>query len=70
MRCRQVLLALPALAAAAALGAADPPALPVQPLSLPGAIQGAMPPPLPSGPVPDLDLIFTAQVAGWIEPCG
>jgi hypothetical protein len=22
------------------------------------------------GPAPDLDLLFTAQVAGWIEPCG
>ena len=33
------------------------------------------PPPEPvaqvaGGPAPDLDLLFTAQVAGWIEPCG
>jgi hypothetical protein len=27
-------------------------------------------PTIPSGPAPDLDLLFTAQVAGWIEPCG
>lgn len=27
-------------------------------------------PPLPLGPTPDLDLLFTAQVAGWVEPCG
>ncbi|HEU4401184.1 MAG TPA: hypothetical protein VFT43_03695 [Candidatus Polarisedimenticolia bacterium] len=30
----------------------------------------SLPPPLPAGPAPDLDLVFTAQVAGWIEPCG
>jgi len=29
-----------------------------------------LPPPLASGAIPDLDLLFTAQVAGWIEPCG
>lgn len=27
-------------------------------------------PSLASGPIPDLDLLFTAQVIGWIEPCG
>jgi len=27
-------------------------------------------PPLAAGPVPDLDLLFTSQVAGWVEPCG
>jgi hypothetical protein len=26
--------------------------------------------PLTEGPKPDLELLFTAQVAGWIEPCG
>ena len=26
--------------------------------------------PLPGGPAPDLDLVFTSQVLGWIEPCG
>ena len=34
----------------------------------PKALTG--PPPLAHGPVPDLNLVFTAQVAGWIEPCG
>ena len=27
-------------------------------------------PPLAAGPIPDLNLLFTSQVAGWIEPCG
>jgi len=27
-------------------------------------------PPLPTGPAPDLDLVFTDQVIGYIEPCG
>lgn len=27
-------------------------------------------PPLAEGPAPDLALAFTAQVIGWIEPCG
>lgn len=26
--------------------------------------------PLAPGPVPDLDIAFTAQANGWIEPCG
>jgi len=30
----------------------------------------AVTPPLPAGPAPDLDLVFTAQVAGYVEPCG
>ncbi len=34
----------------------------------PRALTG--PPPLARGPVPDLNLVFTAQVAGWLEPCG
>jgi len=61
------LVALAALMALPLLGAA--PATPSPGQSLPG--QPA--PPLPtiaSGPAPDLDLLFTAQVAGWIEPCG
>jgi hypothetical protein len=29
-----------------------------------------MSPPLAAGPAPDLDLLFTAQVVGWLEPCG
>jgi len=27
-------------------------------------------PPLATGPAPDLDLVFTDQVIGYIEPCG
>ena len=27
-------------------------------------------PPLATGPAPDLDLVFTSQVVGYIEPCG
>ncbi len=26
--------------------------------------------PLPQGPAPDLALVYTSQVKGWIEPCG
>lgn len=26
--------------------------------------------PLARGPVPDLNIVFTAQAIGWIEPCG
>ncbi len=26
--------------------------------------------PLPAGPAPDLNLVFTDQVIGYIEPCG
>ena len=64
-----VLLVAAALVALPLLGAApDTPPVPPQGQSL------AQPaPPLPaivSGPAPDLDLLFTAQVAGWIEPCG
>jgi len=37
----------------------------------PGAAQEqTYPPPLAEGPAPDLDLVFTAQVIGWVEPCG
>lgn len=28
------------------------------------------PPPLPAGPAPDLAIVFTDQVVGYIEPCG
>ena len=49
-----------------------------QPGTIPPAAPGqvavaspqALPPPLVEGPAPDLDLVFTAQVIGWIEPCG
>jgi hypothetical protein len=47
----------------------ETPAPPAQGMSLPaGAPQAA--PPLPGGTAPDLDLVVTSQVAGWIEPCG
>jgi hypothetical protein len=26
--------------------------------------------PLARGPVPDINLVFSAQAIGWIEPCG
>ncbi|MCZ6696184.1 MAG: hypothetical protein O7A63_06555 [Acidobacteria bacterium] len=32
--------------------------------------QPARPPLLPAGPAPDLSLVFTSQVVGWVEPCG
>ena len=46
------------------------PQLPLPTPAFQGAAPGMMPPPLPAGAPPDLDLVFTAQVAGWIEPCG
>jgi hypothetical protein len=52
--------------AALVLAAATPP--PEAPA--PGADAGGVPPPLPAGPAPDLNLVFTSQVVGWIEPCG
>jgi hypothetical protein len=57
-------MALAPLAAVPA-GSADPPAVEA-PMSTPSTLD----PPLLPGPTPDLDLLFTAQVAGWIEPCG
>jgi hypothetical protein len=45
------------------------PAAPAPPTGMSLARQ-SLPPPLASGPAPDLDLAFTAQVIGWIEPCG
>ncbi len=27
-------------------------------------------PPIAPGPAPDLALVFSSQVAGWVEPCG
>ncbi len=47
-----------AAAPAPATGAATTPEVP------------ALEPPLAKGPAPDLDLVFTSQVIGWIEPCG
>jgi hypothetical protein len=31
---------------------------------------GRVPPPLATGPAADLNLVFTAQVKGWMEPWG
>ena len=49
--------------------AASPPATApsAEGISLPAP---TMPPPLAPGPAPDLDLVFTSHVIGWIEPCG
>ena len=65
--CIGALLATPGLARQA-----SPPPPPAQ---SPQTISVQVPPapsepPLPAGPAPDLDLVFTAQVAGWLEPCG
>ena len=56
----------------AATGAfiAGNPQPPATPPSIGTASQQSFPPPLAEGPAPDLDLVFTAQVIGWIEPCG
>jgi hypothetical protein len=50
---------------------AGPQALP-QGLSVPANPNqpAASAPPLGTGPAPDLDLVFTSQVVGYIEPCG
>ena len=49
----------------AASGAApQEPAVPAPPSPI------TLPPPLPAGPAPDLDFVFTAEVAGYVEPCG
>lgn len=53
-------------------------AAPQNPALAPAPVGGSAPtvaapepePPLAKGPPPDLDLVFTAQVIGWIEPCG
>ena len=48
------------------------PATPQQfkPLTPPAAQTPTLAPPLPGGPAPDLDLVFTGQVVGYVEPCG
>lgn len=56
------------VAVAAVTGALAGPAEGPSP-SIP-ARQGVADPPLPGGPAPDLDLVFTAQVDGYVEPCG
>jgi hypothetical protein len=47
----------------------EPPATPPAGMSFPAG-PPATPPPLPGGSAPDLNLVVTANVAGWIEPCG
>ena len=59
-----ILLSIAAVAALL-LGGADAPAVEA-PMSTAKPLEA----PLVPGPRPDLDLLFTAQVAGWIEPCG
>lgn len=59
--------ALVALALPAVLSGQAPPAPHPQEQSLPTP---QFNPAIAGGPAPDLDLLFTAQVAGWIEPCG
>lgn len=69
---------LPAVLVLAAAG--GPPVRPAQeipPAQPPGAgsslgapAKPAAPPPLPAGPAPDLALVFTDQVVGYVEPCG
>jgi hypothetical protein len=54
-----------AAVAALLLGGADAPAV-----EAPMSTARPLEVPLAPGPTPDLDLLFTAQVAGWIEPCG
>lgn len=55
----------------AVIGAVAGPAAAPQDTSVPAApAPVSLPPPLPAGPAPDLDLVFTAEVAGYVEPCG
>jgi hypothetical protein len=54
------------LAGPPATAPAAPPAIGSAPLPA----EPVVPPPLPLGNAPDLDLVFSAQVVGWIEPCG
>lgn len=62
------LLAAIAIVGAAGLALAVTAAAPApQPISKAAPVK---PPPLPPGPTPDLELLFSAQVAGWVEPCG
>jgi hypothetical protein len=60
-----------AILAALFLSAETPPV----PYAAPGAGQGNPSPPaarspLARGPETDLNIVFSAQVIGWIEPCG
>ncbi len=62
-----------AIAATAILFAMGPPITGAPPIgasaetSLPVEMT---PPPIAPGPAPDLALVFSSQVAGWVEPCG
>jgi len=74
------IVALSALSLAAVMGVASGrgrqtgpqtgTSLPIQGMSVAPPEAPQVPPPLPAGPAPDLDLVFSSQVAGWIEPCG
>ena len=65
-------LVLTAAVVLAVLGAIGGPAAQTQGQSIPAdaGAATALPPPLPPGPAPDLDLVFTAEVSGYVEPCG
>ena len=52
----------------AGAAAGDPP--PAEGVSVGASAPQVAPPPLPGGPAPDLTLVFTDQVVGYVEPCG
>jgi len=60
------------IAGALLSGALMTAAAPVDPkgMSVPAGEPTAASAPLPGGPAADLDLVFSSQVIGWIEPCG
>jgi len=71
----KVLLAVLVLAAAGgppvrAAQESQPAQPPGAGLSVAAPAKPAAPPPLPAGPAPDLALVFTDQVVGYVEPCG
>lgn len=47
-----------------------PPQPPGAGLSVAAPAKPATAPPLPGGPAPDLAIVFTDQVVGYVEPCG
>lgn len=50
----------------------NPPPAPRADAAAPGGPSrpAVAPPPLPAGPAPDLAIVFTDQVVGYVEPCG